>query len=160
MEELVKRNKYANRLFITERIWAFILDLFIGHMASLFVVIPWALFVRPMIGDEDFYEAMPGVLIDLGTTIFIIFTFIAYRIIVPLYMDGATFGKKIFRFKIVQLNGEPLTFKTMLMRESVYILYVMTFFLLLLASGFMLYNRDDHRAVHDLIAGTKVVVEI
>jgi len=80
-----------------------------------------------------------------------------YALLVPIYWNGYTLGKKIMRVRIVKINGQPAGFGTMLLRLAVAgIFYGLTFGILFVASAIMVAFREDKRSVHDLIAGTYV----
>jgi len=68
---------------------------------------------------------------------------------------GQTIGKMIFRVRVVQTSGEPLTFPRALLRTLAYLISALPVFLGFIWMGF----TSGKRAWHDLISGTIVVRE-
>ncbi|MBP1715593.1 MAG: rdd family protein [Deltaproteobacteria bacterium] len=68
---------------------------------------------------------------------------------------GQTIGKMIFRVRVVQTSGEPLTFPLALLRTFAYLISAIPAFLGFIWMGF----TSGKRAWHDLISGTIVVRE-
>lgn len=80
-----------------------------------------------------------------------------YMLILPVVWYGYTVGKRIVGIRIVRMDGRKVGIGTMLLRNVVGgILYALTFGIAIIASAFMVAFRQDHRAIHDLIAGTYV----
>ncbi|WP_416827050.1 RDD family protein [Ectobacillus polymachus] len=80
-----------------------------------------------------------------------------YFILLPLFWNGLTVGKKVTRLRIVKMNGERLDFVTLFVRLLVII--VPSVFLLgipVIISAYMIMFREDARGYHDLIARTRV----
>lgn len=132
------------------RFAAFLLDMLIVNVLLLFVKIPvWCL----KLAFEDTFLFSP-VLFS-----FTIFDIIYYLLtvgyfILATYYCGTTFGKYLMKIRVVSKDGEPLTFMSVLIRETVgrylssIILYI----------GYMLAAWDDEKqGLHDRIADTYVV---
>lgn len=68
---------------------------------------------------------------------------------------GQTVGKMIFRVRVVQKNGQPLTFPQALLRTLAYLVSALPVFLGFIWAGF----TSSKRSWHDLISGTIVVRE-
>jgi uncharacterized RDD family membrane protein YckC len=68
---------------------------------------------------------------------------------------GQTIGKMIFRVRVLQTSGEPLTFPLALLRTFAYLISAIPAFLGFIWMGF----TSGKRAWHDLISGTIVVRE-
>ncbi len=68
---------------------------------------------------------------------------------------GQTIGKMIFRVRVVQTGGQPLTFPLALLRTFAYLLSALPAFLGFIWTGF----TSGKRAWHDWISGTIVVRE-
>lgn len=119
------------------------------------------------ITQNIFYETMFLLLIMLliGTI---------YWVLLPLSKLGATFGKAIFKIKIVKLNDNPLNVKELLVRYLIalipWIFHISTIIAVSTANKLLLvvcisivviwYEpkviRRSYRATHDLICSTKV----
>jgi uncharacterized RDD family membrane protein YckC len=84
----------------------------------------------------------------------------AYYILVPVYWNGYTVGKRVTGARIVCVDGEKLGFKNTILRMPVaQVLYTISFLTLYIVTIFMIIFRNDKRAVHDFIAGTYVTTE-
>ncbi|SFF58350.1 Uncharacterized membrane protein YckC, RDD family [Halobacillus alkaliphilus] len=80
-----------------------------------------------------------------------------YMLIVPVFWYGYVVGKKIMGIRIVKTNGKDVGIGTMLLRVVLSgLIYGLTFGVLYIVSAFFVAFRKDHRAIHDLIAGTYV----
>lgn len=107
---------------------------------------------------------------------------IGYFIILPLFNNGSTLGKKISGIKVEASYNQTLTFKSLFIRNLVingllylvivvltlYIFSPKSYFILIsvvsfiqitlvIISIFMVLYRQDKRGIHDLLANTKVV---
>ncbi|MFF2481217.1 RDD family protein [Paenibacillus sp. NPDC058071] len=81
-----------------------------------------------------------------------------YALLLPVFWQGYTVGKRICGIKICKLDGSPPGIGTMLLRNLVAgLIYTITFGIAVIVSAFMIGLRDDKRGLHDFIAGTKVV---
>ena len=103
---------------------------------------------------------------DLNTAIhFYRVTFInvllicSYFTLVPYLLDGQTLGKKIFRIKVVMVDGSEITFASLFVREILgkLLLNFINIFLANLASYALMLYREDKRAIGDIFAKTMVV---
>lgn len=80
-----------------------------------------------------------------------------YAIILPVIWSGYTIGKKLLGIRIMKVNGEPVSFGTMLIRTIIAgFIYAITLGIGLIVSAFMVGMRSDKRAIHDFLAGTYV----
>ncbi|MGY5344721.1 RDD family protein [Paenibacillus glucanolyticus] len=82
-----------------------------------------------------------------------------YGLLVPVYWNGYTIGKRICRIRIRKFDFlEPPGIGTMLLRNLVAgIVYALTLGIGIIVSIFMVALREDKRSLHDFIAGTEVV---
>lgn len=80
-----------------------------------------------------------------------------YLLLLPLFWNGYTIGKRVVGIRIVKMNGENVGIGNMLLRELVgRLIYIITFGIGLIVSAIMVAVREDKRSIHDLIAGTYV----
>ncbi|GGG85503.1 RDD family protein [Paenibacillus radicis (ex Gao et al. 2016)] len=81
-----------------------------------------------------------------------------YSLLLPVFWNGFTIGKKACGVQIRKLDGSAPTIGTMLLRQLVGgLVYGVTFGICAIVSAFMVGLREDKRAIHDFIAGTEVV---
>ncbi|MGG3279878.1 RDD family protein [Paenibacillus solani] len=85
--------------------------------------------------------------------------FALYSLLVPVYWNGYTIGKRICGIRIQKFDFlEPPGIGTMLLRNLVAaIVYALTLGIGIIVSAFMVALREDKRSLHDFIAGTEVV---
>ncbi|SOC44563.1 RDD family protein [Salinicoccus kekensis] len=89
--------------------------------------------------------------------IFMILIVTAYMIVLPVIWYGWTIGKRLMGIRVTQSDSSDVSWTTMLKRELfILVVYSVTFGLFLLLSGVMMITRKDKRALHDLMAKTKV----
>lgn len=109
---------------------------------------------------------------------------ILYFVVLPLYKNGQTLGKKIFKIKIVREDKEDLTANELIIRNIVvngllntFLAFCLVFllsgfeyftitsilgfiqFVLVVVSACMIIFRKDKKGLHDIITKTKVVYE-
>ena len=78
--------------------------------------------------------------------------FVALYVVVLHAIAGQTIGKLVMRVRVVDADGSPLAFGTSLLRFFAYLASLMPFGLGFVMAGL----RADRRALHDLVAGTRV----
>ena len=108
---------------------------------------------------------------------------ILYFVVLPLYKNGQTLGKKIMKLRVVSNNEKKLNFWKYLIRivilnniwlsliniGAVYVVsgvkfYYVTYVISMLSSLIYMLNlimvmfRKDNRGLHDMVAGTKVIL--
>lgn len=119
------------------------------------------------------------VIIYKGLEIMVVF---GYFVILPLSMNGQTFGKRLFKIKVKTTDDKRLTYKHLILRTAlitdlgvlaltsmfVYILPAMAYFvfknvlefaelIILIVSFVKIVRSEDHLGLHDVIAKTEVV---
>ncbi|WJY27328.1 RDD family protein [Sporosarcina trichiuri] len=126
----------------SERLLASLVDFFI-------IFIPAAVLVYWKTGEFS-YELVPNTIWQAVD--------VSYLTLLPLLWSGYTIGKYLMKIQIRTREGQPVTWKHMLLREVVgkALLIYVTFGLSTLVSVFMILFREDKRAIHDFIGGTMV----
>ena len=109
------------------------------------------------------------------------FLLVGYFVILPYYWNGQTVGKRVMGINIISNEG-ALTFNQLIIRALIIdglgllvvllsLVYILTGFpyyivsmllnglenILIVISIIFIIKRPDHRAVHDLLSGTKVI---
>lgn len=109
------------------------------------------------------------------------FLLVGYFVILPYYCSGQTVGKRVMGINIISNEG-ALTFNQLIIRALIIdglgsliillsLVYILTGFpyyivnmllsvletILTIISIIFIIKRPDHRAIHDLISGTKVI---
>ena len=128
-----------------------------------------AIFAALTIGKLPFIVSMLTTSQHLVTTKFIIdifrhgviFTIIIliYYIVMPLFFNGQTIGKKVFKLKILKENEEHLDYKTMFYREAIGRIFInyASLGVTAIVSLIIMILREDKKDLADIIAKTKVI---
>lgn len=127
--------------------------------AALDIGIIFGLFTAGVAGVDLLSRVILGVSLAgdrsgvLWTIILVVWTFL--YVAVSLIVAGRTLGKGIVGLRVVMADGTTLTPARALVRTLAFPLSA-----LLLGLGFVgIFIHREHRALHDLIAGTAVVVD-
>ena len=93
----------------------------------------------------------------IRVTLFILI-FYTYEILIPILNQGQTFGKKMMKLKpLSSQTNQPLTVKQLHIRTFIkYGLLLFSYGITHLVSFFMISERQDRCAIHDLIVKTYV----
>ena len=128
--------------------WIRALALLIDGVIVLFVQFTLGVMARRLFGPEveDDMAYQSGIV--LFTLLFTLLYTSALHAV-----GGQTIGKMVARVRVVGLDGEPPAFGTALLR---YFGYFASLFFTLTLGYVMAGLRRDRRALHDLIAGTRV----
>lgn len=120
---------------ITERAFAFIIDLIITFGFSLLINVLFGYHILFIAVICSYFHA----------------------VFLPLFWDGYTVGKRLLGIRISHLTGKKLTLDTMIIRGFlVQLLYNITGGLLTIVSIYFVSTRKDNRSIHDLLARTYV----
>lgn len=83
---------------------------------------------------------------------------ILYTIVVPVFLNGQTLGKRYFNLTIVKNNGGDIDFKTMFIRElSRFFIIIVTLGLSIIVDLITLVTSRGNSTFYDTISTTKVV---
>lgn len=97
---------------------------------------------------------------ESGTNLVTNILSLIYSVLIPVYWNGYTVGKRIMGVRIVKMDGGKVGVGAMLLRTVVAgIIYAVTLGIALIVSAFMVGLRDDKRSIHDMIAGTYVTTD-
>ena len=117
-----------------------------------------------LIDNIGIYALLVGIFINLGKSSQtalslgnLIFTL--YLILVPVVFKGYHFGKYMMGMKIVTDNYNNPTILHIITRELCKIIYTIPLVgvVLALVSNYIRLKREDGKAIHDIIAKTKVI---
>ena len=140
-------NAYAG-FFI--RLAAFLLDMLLVNALLIFVKLPvWC--IKLWLGDTFLFSPVLF-RYDLFDILYYLLT-VGYFVLAT-YFCGTTLGKYLMRIKVISTDGKPLTFISVLIRETVG-RYLST---IILYIGYMIAGWDtEKQGLHDRIADTYVV---
>ena len=197
-----KTNNEEKALFL-QRLLAFLIDLFIVTLLASFIATPFLnnkkveslndksiklveKYNKKKINLNEYIAEYTNITYDLAresgpTTIIELLLGIVFYIIIPLYNDGRTIGKRIMKIKIKSCDGEltanQLIFRSFIANSmlvniislvlliftsrSIYF-YVLGLFLIIqyiitIISIFMIMYTKKGLAIHDRLVNTKVV---
>ena len=134
------QNNRANYATITEKIKAFITDMFMIYIPILYII------TYLIMGDkESFQSSQMGPLMGV----------VIYGLIDAIFISrsGQTPGKKAYNIKVVDVDTlETISFLHALLRYLIFLLTASTIFALLVP-----YFRKDRRSLHDLLSKTTLI---
>ena len=132
-----------------QRIFARMID-------GLIIGVPIVFLLSFTVGYDFVIEPRANFIFNL----FMLLIVTVYMIALPVIWYGWSIGKRLLGIRITHVNGQDVTWQMMLKRELfILVVYTLTFGLFLLLSGVMMITRKDKRALHDLMADTKVTDE-
>jgi len=128
------------------RFVACLIDFFVLSLVQTVLFgVGWVLYGGPM----DARMAVRAV--SLGAQFFASIISVAYFIVFH-WLWGQTLGKMAFQIRVVRMDGGPLSFGQSVGRYFATFLSTITLFIGFIMAGV----RSDKRALHDLLAGTRV----
>ena len=144
--------KFSHRIFAT------IFDLLIVFALVLIAMIPSIVsLVNVLISDNTWNVIALYISSFVSGALAIIF-FILYAIVLPVYLNGQTLGKKYFNLTIVKNNGTPVDFKTMFIRELARIfIFLTTFGLSLIIDLLVALTSRGGLSFYDTLSSTTTI---
>ena len=137
---------------------AYILDVFIVAALFSLITLPWAEYYRELqeAALKESAKAAPDIQVLLRFYTLFLSTFLPLRLayFVGFHAGlGATPGKLLFGLRVVRVDGVPLTFPRALARFFAELLSIAA-----MGIGYLVAPlHPERRALHDLIAGTRVI---
>lgn len=138
-------------LFIKRGI-AFLIDYAIillpTSIAILFFgIIKWMISILPILGGLSDFIWLSGISFSI---------YLCYEVI-SLSLFSSTFGKMVVGIRVRKSNGERPDFLTILLRSVFKIMFVSGYLLwMIIINMLLVLGHDEHRSVHDWIAGTSI----
>ncbi len=144
---------------VRHRIMSSLLDF--GIVVAIFVVLT--------IGKLPFIISMLTNSEHLVTTKFIIDVFrygviftiiiLIYYIVTPLFFNGQTIGKKVFKLKILKEDEQKIDHRTMFYREGIGRIFLnfASLGVTIIVSTIIMIIREDNKDLADILAKTKVI---
>lgn len=180
-----KKIDKSKEVSLTSRFLSYLIDWYVGGLCtSIPISIISQKLTNTMLNQNiiEFKEPY-GIIAGILAILFAIF----YFVIVPTYIyKGQTLGKRICKIKIVQKSNKDITLKNILLRQVLGIMIIegtlisasaiwhsvltiitkINFVSPLMYAGFVLTGfsiilmlfKGENRAIHDYLAGTKVIV--
>ena len=83
---------------------------------------------------------------------------IAYFIVLPIFWNGQTLGKRFFKIRIIKNDGSDIDFKTIFLREMIRVLlFILTFGVSAFADTMVLLFSKQRIGFYDYVAATQVI---
>ena len=146
----MKENKY-HYSSISARIFAFVIDNILVDLGIIFLLIFYFYF-NSLAEEGSFITYVYAVL-----ALLIVFGLPVYYFTYMHGKYGQTLAKKLFRIKVVQINGASISYNTAFGRTIVIVLLGILSILGLIADIIPMLVRKDRRTLHDLATGTMVI---
>ena len=85
--------------------------------------------------------------------------FVVYYAIIPIYFNGQTIGKKVFKLQILKDNNEKIDYQTMVFREGLGRIFInfASLGITAIVSVIIMGLREDKKGLADIMSKTKVV---
>lgn len=175
-----------NEVSLGKRFGAYLIDWYVG---ALFTALPISLVGQKLYGtmtnqNITSFDQPAGLIAGICGVLLAIY----YYFIIPIGKNkGQTFGKKVFKIKIVQLNGENATIRQLFIRQVIgimiiegvmvsassiwhQIIMILTGinivtplmyigFIIVIISAILFIFKGEHRTLHDYLSKTKVINE-
>lgn len=143
---------------LSQRIFASIFDFFIKLSLLLLALIPSIVsLINVLISDNGWNVAALYISSVFSGAIALLFV-MGYSIILPLYLNGQTLGKKYFNISVVKSGGSQIDFKTLAIRELTRLFIILTTFGMSLFVDLITLLTSRRRATfYDILSSTSVV---
>lgn len=133
MNNKKKKDLKKNRVDLSKRFTAYLIDWFLGTLLISIPMVFYYLFqtkdvqkVSDVNIDLIFLTFGKNITLIVGTLSLLIGFY--YYVLIPYKNNGQTLAKKLFKFKIVKSNGKPIDFKTLIIRQVV-VLFILEMYL-------------------------------
>ncbi|MGD6967925.1 RDD family protein [Rossellomorea vietnamensis] len=127
------------------RFWAYLLDLIVISSIGRLIVYPTFRALDLSLMKDDMFAPI---------SILSAIIFYGYFVLMTRYF-GQTLGKMAFGLKVIELDGKPLQWSTILFRELIGRFISASFFVLYIVVAF----TNKKQGIHDLFADTTVIRE-
>ena len=141
------------------RILALLFDLAISYAIAILIMFESIVALIDAVRSQD----SAAIFALFGSSLFsggiLIIFLILYFLILPLKWKGQTIGKKFFKLRIVKLDGTPVDFMTLFIREVIgrILIAAMSVGLSMIVNGTTLVLNEHRLVFHDILASTQVI---
>lgn len=144
---------------VRHRVMAALLDLCIVCSFLLIITLFKLPFIISMFLSDESVVTTKFIIDVFRWGIIMCVLFLIYYVVVPVLLKGQTFGKKVFKLKIVKENEENVEPMTMFYRDGVGSIFIhfASLGITAIASIIIMSLREDKKSLGDILAKTKVV---
>lgn len=151
MQKVYKETPVYAGFFI--RLAAFLIDMLLVNVVLCVIKVPvW--FLELSIGDSILFK---NILFEYNAFDILYYVLTATYFVLSTYCCGATLGKYLMKIKVVSVDGEKLSFLTVLIRETIgrYLSAIIVYI------GYIVAGLDNRKqGIHDRISDTYVVYKM
>ena len=144
---------------VRHRIMSSLLDFGLAFGVFVILTIGKLPFIISMLNESEHIVTSKFILDVFRYGIIFAIIILIYYIVVPIFFNGQTIGKKVFKLQIVSENGEKLDYKTMFYREGIGRIFInfASLGLTIIVSTIIMALREDRKDLADILAKTKVI---
>ena len=140
------------------RIFANIFDIVVIAAATLLLTFRSLISLIMALIEPTSLDSLALYLSAFGAGALAIITIIAYFIVLPIFWNGQTLGKRFFKIKIIKNYGSDIDFKTIFLREMIRtLLFILTFGVSAFADTMVLLFSKQRIVFYDYVASTQVI---
>lgn len=147
-----------NRAKSYHRIFANIFDIVVIIAGTLLLTFRSLISLIIALVNPTSIDSLALYLSAFGSGALALIVIIAYFIVLPIFWNGQTLGKRFFKIKIIKNDGTDIDFKTIFLREMVRtLLFILTFGVSAFADTMVLLFSRQRIGFYDYVASTQVI---
>ena len=147
-----------NRAKSYHRIFANIFDLVVIVAIALLLTFRSLISLITALINPTSLDSLALYLSAFGSGALAFMAVIAYFIVLPIFWNGQTLGKRFFKIRIIKNDGSDIDFKTIFLREMIRILlFILTFGVSAFADTMVLLFSKQRIGFYDYVAATQVI---
>ncbi len=147
-----------NRAKSYHRIFANIFDLVVIVAIALLLTFRSLISLITAIINPTSIDSLALYLSAFGSGALAFMAVIAYFIVLPIFWNGQTLGKRFFKIRIIKNDGSDIDFKTIFLREMIRVLlFILTFGVSAFADTMVLLFSKQRVGFYDYVAATQVI---
>ena len=147
-----------NRAESYHRIFANIFDLVVIVAIALLLTFRSLISLITALINPTSLDSLALYLSAFGSGALAFMAVIAYFIVLPIFWNGQTLGKRFFKIRIIKNDGSDIDFKTIFLREMIRVLlFILTFGVSAFADTMVLLFSKQRIGFYDYVAATQVI---
>ena len=147
-----------NRAKSYHRIFANIFDLVVIVAIALLLTFRSLISLITALINPTSLDSLALYLSAFGSGALAFMAVIAYFIVLPIFWNGQTLGKRFFKIRIIKNDGSDIDFKTIFLREMIRVLlFILTFGVSAFADTMVLLFSKQRIGIYDYVAATQVI---